>query len=149
MHSEGEDGYDAPTYSAVITKPSQLGPMRHRDDDDMYRVVLWRDKLDPEYDYMMCVGEGYIRMFTEETLPIDLRLKITAIDSFIEGLIAKGHLDSAINNEKHVFGSQTIVYENQISEELNDIGWRTQDFYCLVLTREELMQYKGRHDSRS
>lgn len=143
MHSEGEDGYDAPTYSAVITKPSQLGPMRHRDDDDKYRVVLWRDELDPEYDYMMCVGGGYIRMFTEETLPMDLRVKIMAIDSFIEGLVAKGEIDSLIYSERHAAGSQAAVYVNNISEELNDIGWRMQNFYCLIMTMEELMQYKG------
>jgi hypothetical protein len=142
MHSEGEDGYEAPTYGAIITKPSQLGPIRHRDDDDIYRVVLWRDELDPEYDYMMCVGEGYIRMFTEESLPIDLRIKITVIDSFIEGLVIKGYLDTMIYSE-------TMVYENQISSDLDDIGWRMQNFYCLILTKEELMQYKGRHDSRS
>jgi hypothetical protein len=129
--------------SAIITKPSQLGPMSHPSINNLYRVIVWRNPYDPEYGYTMCVGEGYMRMYSEDTLPIDIRMRMTAIDSFIEGMVAKGTVDPAILNEKQIHGSQTSIYNNHISSDLDEIGWRSSEYYCLIMTEEELMQYKG------
>ena len=128
---------------SLITKPSQLGPMAHPSLEGMYRVVLWPTSYDPEYAYTMCVGEGYMRMYTEDTLPIDIRMKIVAIDSFIEGMIAKGEVHPMILNKNYIQGSQTGIYANDLSKDLDGIGWRYGDYYCLVMSEEELRQYKG------
>ena len=137
-----QDQYkDSNELCSLITKPSQLGPMAHPSLEGMYRVVAWRNPYDPEYSYTMCVGEGYMRMYSEDTLPIDIRMKMVVIDSFIEGMIAKGDVSPTVLDEKRVGG--TSIYDNHLSKDLDSIGWRSGGYYCLIMSEEELRQYKG------
>jgi hypothetical protein len=125
----------------ILLKPSALAPIQCNENDKLFRVVV----IESEEHYKMFVGDGYLRVFTKDTLPADLRLKMLAVDVFIEsnggdqqlGVTRSGVVDSD-------------VYTNLYDPVLDDVGWRYGKYYCVIMTDEELAVHKGEaHDARS
>lgn len=98
---------------------------------------------DPDHVYTMFVGEGYVRVYSEMSIPIDLRIRLSAIEQVIDGQIAKGNINSRILESPDYEYVPTIIYENRLSPDLDEIGWRYRNLYCVILTEEELKSYKG------
>ena len=133
----------------VIQKPSRLTPISHNEVNGSYKVVIMKTVEDPEQTYTMFVGEGYVRVYSEQTLLTDLRIRLSAIDQYIEGMV--------VNEDSHVWVIDsprydyaiTIVYENRLSPDMNEIGWRYRNLYCVILTEEELKSYRGVTDGNT
>lgn len=127
----------------ILTKPSQLTPIVHAKNTNLYRVVIMKTPDDPDHVYTMFVGEGYVRVYSEMSIPIDLRIRLSAIEQVIDGQIAKGNINSRILESPDYEYVPTIIYENRLSPDLDEIGWRYRNLYCVILTEEELKSYKG------
>jgi hypothetical protein len=82
--------------------------------------------------YIVYVGDGYVRRYTDDTLPECLRSRLAMI-------LASG--DDVTPNESLL---KMELYTNQNSPELDEIGWRaSQSYFCMVLTRKELFSLRG------
>lgn len=127
----------------VLQRPSQLTPISHDEVNGSYKVVIMKTFDDPEQTYTMFVGEGYVRVYSEQSLPIDLRVRLSAIDQYIDGAITNDNSYAWTFDSPRYDYAITIVYENRLSPDMNEIGWRYRNLYCVVLTEEELKSYKG------
>ena len=84
--------------------------------------------------YHVYVAEKQSRIYDDETLPDELKVKFAMILSVPHRNVVtddevRGMFDIAINDE---------------TKELDDIGWRVSEhLFCLVLTRETLESLKG------
>lgn len=128
-----------PHLFAHMTRTSgQLTPISHPTLEGMYRVVMMRQPF-PTMKYVMFVGDGFVRVFNDETLPDDLRFKMMAIDTY-----AEGHNRNAPPDFIHTVPPPlNEVYKNSLGEAMDDIGWRSHEYYCFVMSYEELLAYRG------
>jgi hypothetical protein len=97
-----------------------------------YRVVM-RYVYEDE-NYCICVGDSMYRVFTADTLPPDIKLKVAIINAV---------------PEKAINGTQYNVYNNVYGPEYEDIGWRSGGYYCLVMSLTALWELRGEaiHDT--
>lgn len=85
--------------------------------------------------YIVYVADGFHRMYTEETLPDELKAKFAMI-------LACGNQTMLVEPESRL--QKMTVYVNTQSPELDEIGWRVSEtYFCLVLDRLTLSSLKG------
>lgn len=91
-----------------------------------YRVIMLHDD---QKTYYMCVGDSAYRIFTADTLPPDIKVKVAIL---------------SVADKKARY---TSVYDNSFGEEYEDIGWFTAHspfkWYCLVMSKERLWELRG------
>lgn len=86
-----------------------------------------------EDHFVLYVADGYHRRYDKDTLPDEVKTKLAMI-------LASPHI---VKPDREVWGLD--VYENTQSEELDEVGWRaSESYYCIVMTRELLMELKGK-----
>lgn len=106
-----------------------LVPVAHSHLMGGYRVPMWVDD-----EYKLCVGKGEYRIFTDETLPDEIKAILSMIRAF----------------PKHELESWEIrdPYMNQHDRRLDEVGWQvTNSLYMLVLQREFLDQMRFNNDT--
>ena len=80
----------------------------------------------------MYVADEFTRVFDDETLPDEVKSKITMV-------LASG---SPILHDEEV--TLLNLMTRAKDDELIDIGWRVSDsWFCIVLTRDCLMRLRG------
>jgi hypothetical protein len=106
-----------------------LSPVVHTKKWDLIRLPLRR--IDDRY--VVYVADGLVRYYDEDTLPDPLKTKMAMI------LAAATHkLESEIHLQK------LTVYQNSMSPDFDEIGWRVSEtYFCLVVDRETLESLKG------
>jgi hypothetical protein len=86
--------------------------------------------------FIVYVADGYHRRYDKDTLPDEIKTKLTMILTIPHKRVEPDHELSKLE-----------LYQNQQSEELDEIGWRaSESYYCVVLTRPTLMAMRGESD---
>ena len=102
-----------------------LTPIVSQHNPNLYRVIL--DKK-PNGTYEFFVGDSYMRVFTDETLPDEVKAKIAMIN-------AAG---------KEPYPEYQSVYNTSPYEEMREIGWKKEnETYCIVLSSALLHELRG------
>ena len=135
-----------PHLVAHMTRTSgQLTPISHPRLMNRYRVVMMKQPS-PSMNYVMFVGDGYVRVFTDETLPDDLRFRMMTIDTYADGHASENTRQDFIHTVPPPLNE---IYNNGLGEAMDEIGWRSHEYYCFVMTYDELMAYRGEHGKGS
>lgn len=105
-----------------------LTPVIHPYNHKLYRVPLRR-----EGDfYRIYVADGFTREFTEQTLPDEIKSKLTMV-------LARGN--SILHDHELTNLSLMMGYEDN---ELSEIGWRSSDsWFVVMLDYKTLMKLRG------
>jgi hypothetical protein len=113
---------------------STLTPVSHQSKTGLVRVPMRRI----EDHYIVYVSDGYYRRYDKETLPDEIKTKLAMI-------LASPHKvtpDLSITN--------LMVYQNDQSEELDEIGWRaSESYYCIVMSVDSLKKLRGEDDGKA
>ena len=105
-----------------------LSPVVHQYDHKLYRVPL-RKEGD---SYTMWVGDKFTRVFADETLPDEVKSKITMVMAR-ENQIMPDHEVTHLN----------LMYRGR-DDPLHEIGWRVSDsWFVIVLPLKELLRLRG------
>jgi hypothetical protein len=111
---------------------NDLAPVVHPYNWDLVRVPVRRI----EDHYIVYVADGYHRRYDKDTLPDELKTKLSMILSIPHKKVEADHELSKLS-----------LYTNTQSEELGEIGWRaSESYYCVVLTRPTLALMRGEND---
>ena len=122
-------------------------PMPHHKLKKHWRVPMWY----VEGNYIVCVDTNYSRNFTDETLPISIKMKMPFIKAH-SNYIAPRHyyVDSHAIKEPELY----ICPEEMI--DLENIAWQVAEtFFIIVLHEKDLNSLRGErldkdnHDTRS
>jgi hypothetical protein len=114
---------------------NDLAPVVHPYNWDLVRVPVRRI----EDHYIVYVADGYHRRYDKDTLPDELKTKLSMILSIPHKKIEPDHELSKLS-----------LYTNTQSEELSEIGWRaSESYYCVVLTRPTLALMRGENDGET
>ena len=85
-----------------------------------------------EDHYIVYVSDGYYRRYDKDTLPDELKTKLAMILATEHRVLP----DLSITN--------LTVYQNDQSEELDEIGWRaSESYYCIVMSVDLLKKLRG------
>ena len=91
-----------------------------------------------EDHYILYVSDGYYRRYDKDTLPDELKTKIAMI-------LATDHQvlpDLGVTSLR--------LYQNDQSEELDEIGWRaSESYYCIVMSVDSLKKLRGEDDGKT
>ena len=88
-----------------------------------------------EDHYIVYVSDGYYRRYDKDTLPDELKTKLAMILATEHKVLP----DLSITN--------MTVYQNDQSEELDEIGWRASEtYYCIVMSVDSLKKLRGESD---
>ena len=91
-----------------------------------------------EDHYIFYVSDGYYRRYDKDTLPDELKTKIAMI-------LATDHQvlpDLGVTSLR--------LYQNDQSEELDEIGWRaSESYYCIVMSVDSLKKLRGEDDGKT
>ena len=111
-----------------------LSPVSHQSKTGLVRVPMRRI----EDHFVVYVSDGYYRRYDKDTLPDELKTKLAMI-------LASEHKVSPDVGVTHM-----TIYQNNQSEELDEIGWRvSESYYCMVLTLPTLMAMRGETDGKT
>jgi hypothetical protein len=109
-----------------------LSPVVHPYNWDLVRVPMRRI----EDHFIVYVADGYHRRYDKDTLPDELKTKLTMILAIPHKRIDPDHELSMIS-----------IYTNNQSDELDEIGWRaSESFYCIVMPIDSLKALRGETD---
>ena len=124
-------------------------PMPHHILKKHWRVPMWHT----DGSYVVCVDKNYTRKFTDETLPIFIRMKMPfmkATSKFSEDNPQGYVLDRWIVREPDLY-----ICKDE-NKDLENIGWQVSpSFYIIVLHDTDLDSLRGerltkdKHDTRS
>jgi len=90
--------------------------------------------------YTIYVGDKFTRVFNSDTLPDEVKVKLTMINAL------------PVNNlysEEWVGYNSIYIYmqPDMLPTAYRDVGWRvTESLYCLLLTEKCLMDMRGKKD---
>lgn len=105
-----------------------LAPVTHSWNLNLVRVPVRR--IDDHF--IVYVDDGYHRRYDKDTLPDDLKTKLTMILAVEHTVIPDREL------------SRLDLYSNTQSLDLDEIGWRASEtYYCVVVTYESMMAMRG------
>ena len=91
-----------------------------------------------EDHYIVYVSDGYYRRYDKDTLPDELKTKLAMILATEHKVLP----DLSITN--------MTVYQNDQSEELDEIGWRASEtYYCIVMSVDSLKKLRGEDDGKT
>lgn len=117
------------------TPPIEPAPMPHHKLKKHWRVPMWTE----DGSYNVCVDEDYIRRFTDETLPIFIKMKIPFMKS--------SYVYSP--EEDLVYWDMDSYIPPKHSKALENIGWQySKDGYMLVLHEKDLDSLKGERQTK-
>lgn len=89
--------------------------------------------------YVIGIGRKYNRIFNNKTLPDFIKSKLTIIKA-IDGK----YIEDA---EVHPVGAYLYTGKDK---DMAEIGWRVStSLYIIIVNRDEYMQLRGEHDTRS
>ena len=105
-----------------------LSPVVHQYDHKLYRVPLRREGN----TYTMYVADKFTRVFDDETLPDEIKSKMTMV----------------LANGEPIIHDHEVTQLNLMTRAKDDnfinIGWRVSDrWFCMVVTYECLMEMRG------
>ena len=107
------DNFD--DYTPVV---SQYNP-------NLYRVIVG---ISDDDNYLIYADDGLLRVFTEQTLPDEIKSKLTMIKAAGKDLYPIDH----------------SIYNTTPHEEMREIGWaKVNGMFCVVLSRETLGKLRG------
>jgi len=107
----------------------KLPPVGHRFDTRLCRVAF----LHVGDEYHMSVDTNYMRVFTEDTLPDEIKTKLA--------MIKATPLPSKFERWTEY---EMSLYTNGHNDDLNEVGWVVDDdLYCLVIPYSLLSSLKG------
>ena len=113
---------------------STLTPVSHQSKTGLVRVPMRRI----EDHYIVYVSDGYYRRYDKDTLPDELKTKLAMILATEHKVLP----DLSITN--------MTVYQNDQSEELDEIGWRaSESYYCIVMSVDLLKKLRGESDGKT
>ena len=79
-------------------------------------------------NYLIYADDGLLRVFTEQTLPDEIKSKLTMIKAAGKDLYPIDH----------------SIYNTTPHEEMREIGWaKVNDMYCVVLSKDTLSKLRG------
>ena len=112
----------------------KLPPVGHRFDSRLCRVAF----LHVDDEYHMSVDTNYMRVFTEDTLPDEIKTKLAMIK-------ATPLPNSFFSAGKEFPRSYELsLYSNRHNDDLSEVGWVVDDdLYCLVIPYSLLSSLKG------
>lgn len=96
--------------------------------------------------YKLYVGQGMVREFTNETLPDEIKSLIAMINVFDWNELHKtniGPLSQWLDDQSQILWSAKPYYPPIA----NDIGWRINNAYALVLPQESFLKLRGEQES--
>ncbi len=106
-------------------------PVVHPRNWDLLRVPVRR----VSGEYSVYVADGFHRRYDDHTLPDELKTKM----AMILATDWKYTTDDVL--------SKLMLYTNNHSPALDEIGWRaSESYFCLVLTRPTVAAMKGEDD---
>ena len=113
---------------------TDLAPIVHQTNWDLCRVPVMR-----EGDiYHVFVGDNFIRHFKEDTLPDNIKSKLTMI-------LASAH---QVVRDEDVY-KMAIYQPIEPNPEFSEIGWRaSESYFCVVLPHKEVVSLRGEMDRR-
>lgn len=122
------------TSDYVYMALSTLSPITHEISWGHYRVPV---KVQ-ENDYVVYIGDGQKRYYTDESLPVFIKHRIGMIKASPRG-------DIKTDRELHkldLFKSRSKGFEF--------VGWQASEtMFIVVMSEEELMEIGMQHDARS
>ena len=78
--------------------------------------------------YEVFINDYYVRLFTEQTLPDEIKSRLTMIKAAGKDLYPIDH----------------SIYNTTPHEEMREIGWaKVNDMYCVVLSKDTLSKLRG------
>lgn len=105
-----------------------LTPVTHQWNLALVRVPLRR----VDDHFVLYVSDGYYRRYDKDTLPDEIKTKMAMILATDHKVIPDRDL------------GRLGVYENNQSDELDEIGWRaSESFYCIVMPIDSLKALRG------
>lgn len=111
-----------------------LTPVSHYYLSNLYRVPILREGD----NYTIYVADNFVRNFTQETLPDEVKMKLSMI-------IAASNVDV---RDWEFYNSDVYVPSDNLAEGFDDIGWQVSDsYFCVCMTRELLDKLRGEDDS--
>lgn len=79
-------------------------------------------------NYLIYAADGLLRVFTDETLPDEIKSRLTMIKAAGKDLYPIDH----------------SIYNTTPHEEMREIGWaKVNDMYCVVLSKDTLSKLRG------
>ena len=103
---------------------SQFAPVVSQYNPNLYRVIV--SKKDDDYEIF--ISDYYVRLFTEASLPDEVKSKLTMIK-------AAG---------KDPYPIDHSIYNTTPHEEMREIGWaKVNEMFCVVLSRDTLSKLRG------
>lgn len=112
---------------------NRLTPMSSQYDERMFRVPMRRI----DGDYILFVADFQRRIFTDDTLPNNLKHKIAMIFA---------SPTTYIWQDDELFKSWNLlsIYTNTYQPNLDEIGWRISDtMFVIIMGYEDLMSLKS------
>lgn len=107
----------------------KLSPVGHRFDERLCRVALHYE----DNEYRISVDENYMRVFSEDTLPGEIKTKLAMIKA-----------TPLPSDFERWTGFELSLYTNGHSDDLSEVGWVVDDsLYCVVMPYEFLRSLKG------
>lgn len=105
-----------------------LTPVSHALNPSLYRVPLKRDGD----KYILYVADNFVRNFTQDTLPDEVKVKLTMISAVSKVNVRDWDI------------TQGDVYLTRTNQNLEEVGWQVSDsYYCLCLTIDLLNELQG------
>lgn len=109
----------------------KLTPVVHKVWHGLHRVSL----LEEDGEYQLQVDDHYVRRYDVDTLPDEIKVRLAMI---------KAVPMLEVFTDEEIYFNSFRFYENNHSEDLDDVGWRvTKNLYCLVLPTTLLNKLKG------
>lgn len=106
-----------------------LSPISHESNPFLYRVPLKREGD----EYTLFVADNFVRNFTSENLPDEVKTKLTMI-------VAASKTNS---RDWEVYNSDVYVPKYPVNG-FGEIGWQVSDsLFCICLSIKTLKELKG------
>ena len=113
----------------LVSMLGNLSPVRHESNPFLYRVPLKREGE----NYILYVADNFVRNFTSDTLPDEVKTKFTMISA----------ASKTSMHDWEVFNTHIYIPRFMI-EGFGEIGWQVSDsYFCICLTKETLDDMRG------
>ena len=104
---------------------SEYTPVVSQYNPSLYRVIVG---INQDNNYQIFADDGLLRIFTDTTLPDEVKSKLTMIK-------AAG---------KDPYPIDHSIYNTTPHEEMREIGWsKVNGMYCVVLSKDALDKLRG------
>jgi hypothetical protein len=116
-----------------VSMLGNLSPVSHYSNPNLYRVPLERTGN----HYTIYVADNFVRNFTDETLPDEVKTKLSMI-------VAASKTEV---RDWEFYNSDVYVPKHPM-DGFEDIGWQVSDsYFCICMSTELLNELRGEDDS--